>query len=217
MKLTFVWNIFFRIVNFLVYFLFGTYFVLIGILAPSWYVSVLFYVLSFVCFVILLFKQIIKRRVVIEETSLILCYLNKKRKIDLTKVLWYAKNAHCTDSLFCKSKKNICLFYEGKKECISVKEIDVIENILIQNGIKEIPEEEGVVYKQNTLSPLICLCILNATNIYLGNIEYSIIKMFAQYCMLALSSVFLVLSLIELFAFSKLKSKNKKSSKDASN
>ena len=50
MKLTFVWNIFFRIVNFLVYFLFGAYFVLIGILAPSWYVSVLFYVLSFVCF-----------------------------------------------------------------------------------------------------------------------------------------------------------------------
>ena len=120
-------------------------------------------------------------------------------------------------SLLEKSKKNICLFYEGKKECISVKEIDVIENILIQNGIKEIPEEEGVVYKQNTLYPLICLCILNATNIYLGNIEYSIIKMFAQYCMLALSSVFLVLSLIELFAFSKLKSKNKKSSKEASN
>ena len=108
--------------------------ILTGIIAETWYLSVLFFLFGAAFFVFLMINDVINRKVFIEENVLTIKLLWIKKQIQLDKVLWYTKNNLSAKNLFCKSNRNICLFYETKKEYISVKEIEYIENILIQNG-----------------------------------------------------------------------------------
>ena len=90
--------------------------ILTGIIAETWYLSVLFFLFGAAFFVFLMINDVINRKVFIEENVLTIKLLWIKKKIQLDKVLWYTKNNLSAKNLFCKSNRNICLFYETKKE-----------------------------------------------------------------------------------------------------
>ena len=77
------------------------------------------------------------------------------------------------DSKFCKSNKNIILFYEGRKEFISVEEVELIENILIQHGISQSVEENKNENKLKLFTPTIFAICLNGVNVFLRRFEGS--------------------------------------------
>lgn len=201
MQLNFIWDKTQRIFRVLFYFLIGSYCLIVGTIPTTWYLSALFYFLAITFFVFMFVNEIIKRRVQLKENSLFLSFLNKKKEINLEKVVWYSKNVEfdeIPDSKFCKSNKNIILFYEGKKECISVEEIELIENILIQNGIPQSSEENKSENKRKIFPPTIFAICLNGVNVFLRKFEESLNKSFAFNFAMAICAVCLIMCIIDL-------------------
>ena len=146
-------------------------------------------------------SEIIKRRVQLNENILILSFLNKKKEINLEKVLWYSKNMEfdeIADSKFCKSNKNIILFYEGRKEFISVEEVELIENILIQHGISQSVEENKNENKLKLFTPTIFAICLNGVNVFLRRFEGSLNKSLAFNFAMAICVVCLIMCIIDV-------------------
>ena len=201
MKLKFVWDtperIFWIASNLLII----VYCILTGIIAETWYLSALFFLFGAAFFVFLMINDVINRKVFIEENVLTIEFLWIKKKIQLDKVLWYTKNNIFEKNLFCKSNNNICLFYETKKEYISVKEIEYIENILIQNGISQAEKEEIENQEPHKISPvLLYIIFINGTNIYLQTID-SPNKKLIQYLVIPIFILMIILCFIELRRF----------------
>lgn len=177
------------------------YCILTGIIAETWYLSALFFLFGAAFFVFLMINDVINRKVFIEENVLTIKLLWIKKKIQLDKVLWYTKNNIFENNLFCKSNKNICLFYETKKDYISVKEIEYIENILIQNGISQAEKEEIENPAPHKISPvLLYIMFINGTNIYLRTID-SPNKKLIQYLVIPFFILMIFLCFIELRRF----------------
>ncbi|HOE08721.1 MAG TPA: hypothetical protein PLU33_05665 [Treponemataceae bacterium] len=65
--------------------------------------------------------------------------------------MWYSKNHKGTYTLFCKSNKNLCLFYHGQKHYVSIKEQDSIESYLLENAVPGSTVEKGSSFKPNSI------------------------------------------------------------------
>lgn len=201
MQLNFTWDKTQRIFRILFYFLVGCYCLIVGTIATAWYLSALFYFLTLTFILFLFVNEIINRRVELKENILILSFLNKKKEINLEKVLWYSKNEALNEiagSNFCKSDKNISLFYEGKKEYISVKEIELIENILVQHGIPQSTEEDKCKNKGKLFTPTIFAICLNGVNVFLRRFEGSLNKSLAFNFAMAICVVCLIMCIIDV-------------------
>lgn len=201
MQLNFTWDKTQRIFRILFYFLVGCYCLIVGTIVTAWYLSALFYFLTLTFILFLFVNEIINRRVELKENILILSFLNKKKEINLEKVLWYSKNEalnEIADSKFCKSNKNIILFYEGKKEYISVKEIELIENILVQHGIPQSVEENKTENKLKLFTPTIFAICLNGVNVFLRRFEGSLNKSLAFNFAMAICVVCLIMCIIDV-------------------
>jgi len=201
MQLNFTWDKTQRIFRILFYFLVGCYCLIVGTIVTAWYLSALFYFLTLTFFLFLFVNEIINRRVELKENILILSFLNKKKEINLEKVLWYSKNEALNEiagSNFCKSDKNISLFYEGKKEYISVKEIELIENILVQHGIPQSTEEDKCKNKGKLFTPTIFAICLNGVNVFLRKFEGSLNKSLAFNFAMAICVVCLIMCIIDV-------------------
>ena len=201
MKLKFVWDtperIFWIVSNLLII----VFCIFTGIIAETWYLSALFFLFGAAFFVFLMINDVINRKVFIEENVLTIKLLWIKKQIQLDKVLWYTKNNIFEKNLFCKSNKNICLFYETKKEYVSVKEIEYIENILIQNGIPQAEKEEIENPAPHKISPvLLYIMFINGTNIYLRTLD-SPHKKLIQYLVIPFFILMIFLCFIELRRF----------------
>lgn len=98
-----------------------------------------FYIILFILFSIIsitpIFLLLSKRKIKIDNSTLYLNSLFIKKKLNLNDVLYYSKNIIGVRSLFCNSNNNICLFTNGKKIFISVKEQDIFEKIISSNNI----------------------------------------------------------------------------------
>ena len=201
MKLKFVWDTPERIFWIVSNLLLVVFCIFTGIVSETWYLSALFYLFGTAFFVFLMINDVLNRYVVIEGNVLTLKLLWIKKQIQLDKVLWYTKNSVYVKNLFCKSNKNICLFYETKKEYVSVKEIEYIENILIQNGITQSEKEEIENSERYKTSPaLIYIVFINSTNLYLRTID-SPNKKLIQYLIIPLFILIIIQCLIELRRF----------------
>lgn len=201
MQLNFTWDKTQRIFRILFYFLVGCYCLIVGTIVTAWYLSALFYFLTLTFILFLFVNEIINRRVELKENILILSFLNKKKEINLEKVLWYSKNEaliEISGSNFCKSDKNISLFYEGKKEYISVKEIELIENILVQYGIPQSTEEDKCKNKGKLFTPTIFAICLNGVNVFLRRFEGSLNKSLAFNFAMAICVVCLIMCIIDV-------------------
>lgn len=201
MKLKFVWDtperIFWIVSNLLII----VFCIFTGIIAKTWYLSALYYLFGATFFVFLMINDVINRKVFIEENVLTIKLLWIKKQIQLDKVLWYTKNNIFEKNLFCKSNKNICLFYETKKDYVSVEEIEYIENILIQNGISQAEKEENETPARYRMSPAVLYIIfINSTNIYLQTLD-SPLKKLIQYLVIPFFILMIFLCFIELRRF----------------
>lgn len=201
MKLKFVWDTSERIFRIVSNLLIIVFCIFTGIVSETWYLSALFFLFGTAFFVFLMINDVLNRYVVIEGNVLTLKLLWIKKQIQLDKVLWYTKNSVYVKNLFCKSNKNICLFYETKKEYVSVKEIEYIENILIQNGITQSEKEEIENSERYKTSPaLMYIVFINSTNLYLRTID-SPNKKLIQYLIIPLFILIIIQCLIELRRF----------------
>lgn len=201
MQLNFTWDKTQRIFRILFYFLVGCYCLIVGTIVTAWYLSAFFYFFAITFFIFMFVSEIIKRRVQLNENILILSLLNKKKEINLEKVLWYSKNEALNEiagSNFCKSDKNISLFYEGKKEYISVKEIELIEKILVQHGIPQSTEEDKCKNKGKLFTPTIFAICLNGVNVFIKKFEGSLNKSLAFNFAMAICVVCLIMCIIDV-------------------
>lgn len=201
MQLNFTWDKTQRIFKISFYFLVGCYCLIVGTIPTTWYLSAFFYLFAITFFIFMFVNEIINRRVELKENILILSFLNKKKEINLEKVLWYSKNEALNEiagSNFCKSDKNISLFYEGKKEYISVKEIELIENILVQHGIPQSTEEDKCKNKGKLFTPTIFAICLNGVNVFVRKFEGSLNKSLAFNFAMAICVVCLIMCIIDV-------------------
>jgi len=201
MQLNFTWDKTQRIFKISFYFLAGIYCLIVGTIPTTWYLSAFFYLFAITFFIFMFFNVIINRRVQLNENILILSFLNKKKEINLEKVLWYSKNMEfdeIADSKFCKSNKNIILFYEGRKEFISVEEVELIENILVQHGIPQSVEENKTENKLKLFTPTIFAICLNGVNVFLRRFEGSLNKSLAFNFAMAICVVCLIMCIIDV-------------------
>ncbi|MBE6351726.1 MAG: hypothetical protein E7060_02130 [Treponema bryantii] len=201
MQLNFTWDKTQRIFKISFYFLAGIYCLIVGTIPTTWYLSAFFYLFAITFFIFMFVNEIINRRVQLNENILILSFLNKKKEINLEKVLWYSKNMEfdeIADSKFCKSNKNIILFYEGRKEFISVEEVELIENILVQHGIPQSVEENKTENKLKLFTPTIFAICLNGVNVFLRRFEGSLNKSLAFNFAMAICVVCLIMCIIDV-------------------
>ena len=201
MQLNFIWDKTQRIFKISFYFLVGCYCLIVGTIATTWYLSAFFYLFAITFYIYMFVSEIIKRRVELKENILILSFLNKKKEINLEKVLWYSKNEalnEIADSKFCKSNKNIILFYEGRKEFISVEEVELIENILIQHGISQSVEENKNENKLKLFTPTIFAICLNGVNVFLRRFEGSLNKSIALNFAMIICALCLIMCIIDV-------------------
>ena len=201
MQLNFIWDKTQRIFKISFYFLVGIYCLIVGTIPTTWYLSAFFYLFAITFFIFMFVSEIIKRRVQLNENILILSFLNKKKEINLEKVLWYSKNMEfdeIADSKFCKSNKNIILFYEGRKEFISVEEVELIENILIQHGIPQSVEENKNENKLKLFTPTIFAICLNGVNVFLRRFEGSLNKSIALNFAMIICALCLIMCIIDV-------------------
>ena len=201
MQLNFIWDKTQRIFKISFYFLAGIYCLIVGTIPTTWYLSAFFYLFAITFFIFMFVNEIINRRVELKENILILSFLNKKKEINLEKVLWYLKNEALNEiagSNFCKSDKNIILFYEGRKEFISLEEVELIENILVQHGIPQSTEEEKCKNKGKLFTPTIFAICLNGVNVFLRRFEGSLNKSLAFNFAMAICVVCLIMCIIDV-------------------
>jgi len=200
-QLNFIWDKTQRIFKILFYFLVGCYCLIVGTIPTTWYLSAFFYLFAITFYIYMFVSEIIKRRVELKENILILSFLNKKKEINLEKVVCYSKNMEfdeIADSKFCKSNKNIILFYEGRKEFISVEEVELIENILIQHGISQSVEENKNENKLKLFTPTIFAICLNGVNVFLRRFEGSLNKSIALNFAMIICALCLIMCIIDV-------------------
>ena len=201
MQLNFIWDKTQRIFKILFYFLVGCYCLIVGTIPTTWYLSAFFYLFAITFYIYMFVSEIIKRRVELKENILILSFLNKKKEINLEKVVCYSKNMEfdeIADSKFCKSNKNIILFYEGRKEFISVEEVELIENILIQHGISQSVEENKNENKLKLFTPTIFAICLNGVNVFLRRFEGRLNKSIALNFAMIICALCLIMCIIDV-------------------
>jgi len=200
-QLNFIWDKTQRIFKILFYFLVGCYCLIVGTIPTTWYLSAFFYLFAITFYIYMFVSEIIKRRVELKENILILSFLNKKKEINLEKVVCYSKNMEfdeIADSKFCKSNKNIILFYEGRKEFISVEEVELIENILIQHGISQSVEENKNENKLKLFTPTIFAICLNGVNVFLRRFEGRLNKSIALNFAMIICALCLIMCIIDV-------------------
>ena len=167
------------------------YFCILTFLLKKIICSSLCLIAAVIC-LIYLFFEIIPRKIYFENDYLYLKVLNISKKIYLKDVLWYSKKIPNEYHLFCKSFDNLCIFYKGKKEFISVKQNNELVDLLIKEKIPLSDENELLKHRWiDFLFNLIpCfIIIMNSYLINLGLIKYRQI-LFACYSFLFLLYLF---------------------------
>ena len=132
---------------------------------------------SLICFFISLFllvnlfiREYCKRDILLDNKNLYLQILHRKKIIDLSYVSSYSLNDPTIDTIFCKSKENICLFYKGRKNYISIKRIEMIEKKLLELNIKKNQSVISLKTKKIDLDYILILFLISIM-VYLINVK----------------------------------------------
>lgn len=115
----------------------GAYFFLFGYFNQSLTAKNIFYILSILSSGLLVYAFLYKPVVYASDyKTLVLKNCFQKKEIHIEEVLWYSRNVKNGYGIFCKSNTNFCLFYEGKKIFISVKETEDFERFIEARNIQ---------------------------------------------------------------------------------
>ena len=116
-------------VGLLIFFGISSYF------SDSSLINIISFVLFIILFILFSLDEVLPKKVFLKDGLLCLRILGFSKCITIKDVLWYSENTKNIYSLFCKSSENLCLFYNGKKVFISIKEKETLKKELELNNV----------------------------------------------------------------------------------
>ena len=126
-----------KIINTFFYLLYCAYLCLSGLLIENFCFIVICFGIVLLILINLIVCEYCKRNIQFDNEKLNLKILYKNTTINLSHVSNYSLDNPTINTIFCKSNKNICLFYEGKEKYVSVKKMEMLEKKLSELNIEK--------------------------------------------------------------------------------